>query len=74
MILAIIGLVLNIAGTVVMFFFGVSPALNEKGSGFLVIGEDENHRLKYKKYKLFSQIGLGFLLLGFVFQLLDLLC
>jgi hypothetical protein len=73
MILSLIGLLLNISGTVVIFFFGVSPALNQQGAGFLVVGENEDYRLKYRKYRWLARAGIILIFIGFILQFIDLL-
>lgn len=64
-----IGLICDIIGVVMLFKYGLPAEVNQHGHSFL-IGEqdDEEEKIKWKKYNFLSKIALGFLLLGFVLQ------
>lgn len=71
-ILNIIGLSFDIIGVLMLFKFGLPPEINR--SGLIAIcceEEDENEKVKAKKYDKFSRIALGLIVFGFVFQLLS---
>lgn len=71
----ITGLILNVVGTVLLAVFGIpQPTFNTKGYVFLAgsrddpeVAEAEQHRKR--RYELLSRLALGFLFVGFVFQL-----
>jgi hypothetical protein len=76
-----IGLLLNILGVVLVFFFGFPQPTHEEGVG-LGLGDDtplsegktvsqHNEEVRKKKalYLCISRVALGLLILGFAFQL-----
>jgi hypothetical protein len=71
--LTIIGLVLDIVGVIMAFQYGLPSRVKEKGSAF---GGTETNEQELKRkadnrsIEIRANVGLGFLLLGFVFQLL----
>jgi hypothetical protein len=71
--LTVIGLVLDIIGVIMVFKYGLPSRVKEKGSAFGGT-ETSDQELKRKAYnrsiEIRAQVGLGLLLLGFVFQLI----
>lgn len=69
-IFGIIGLLFDIAGVVLLFFYGIPPEVNPHGVSFeLREGTDEAEKQKWSKYKFRSNIALLLLIIGFGFQL-----
>lgn len=69
--LSAFGLVLDIIGVFLLWRFGLPPLIDRGGDEYLVSGvtnKEEAKRAKY--YDRFSHIGIGLVILGFVFQLL----
>ena len=83
--LALIGLALNMAGVLLLFFFGFpQPDLSEAVTievedntvftdGTSASGLKENARRKKRFYKTMSSVALLLLLIGFIFQALSVL-
>lgn len=70
-ILGIIGLILSVAGAIIIFFFGLPPRVQESGASSLLLeGEDKDEIEKGKRYRKISKLGLFLLAFGFIFQLL----
>lgn len=71
--LQIVSNILALLGTVLIFFYGITPAINPEGHSRLLLNgpEDITEKNKYKKYKLLSQSGLALLILSFVLQLFN---
>lgn len=71
--LTVVGLVLDIIGVIMVFKYGLPSRVKEEGSAFGGT-ETSDQEFKRKAYnrsiEIRAQVGLGFLLLGFVFQLL----
>lgn len=66
-----LGLVLDIVGALSLFFFGLPPKIDPDGHIYIVTGGiDQEEVEKSKKYKFCSYLGIGFLLVGFIFQLI----
>ncbi len=70
-----VGLILDIIGVVVLFYFG-PPVLNITKEGHRILPFDSNNTAETnsnkalaKKHGIFSKLGLGFLMAGFLFQL-----
>jgi len=71
--LAIIGLVLDIIGVIMVFRYGLPSRVKEKGSAFggTEMAEQQLKRKAANRgVEIRANVGLGFLLLGFIFQLL----
>ena len=67
-----IGLILNFAGAVIIFFFGLPSRVREGGEKYLLLeGEDKEEIEKGKKYRKISKLGLMLLATGFLLQLLE---
>lgn len=57
-------------GTCLVFFFGVPKVIDTGGKGAILLEqEDEEEKLKIKKYKFLGNLGLGLIALGFLLQL-----
>lgn len=65
-----IGLIFDIIGVLLLFKYGVPSEINSTGSITLILEQvDQEEIKKWKKYNLWSKIGLLFIILGFAFQL-----
>jgi len=65
------GLVFDIIGVVLIFFFGIAPLIDNKGAIIRVTGEiDEKEKQKVQCYKSISRIGLILIIIGFLCQLI----
>lgn len=61
----------GLLGTILTFFFGLPPKVDSDGHSYLLLeGDDENEKKKAKKYKLTSYLGLFFIALSFLIQLI----
>jgi hypothetical protein len=59
-------------GTVLIFFFGMPPRIDQEGHSFLLLeGDNESEKKKAKKYKLISYFGLIFIAISFLMQLVN---
>jgi hypothetical protein len=57
-------------GTILVFFFGLPPRIDPEGHSHLILeGEDKNEIKKAKLYKGTSYLGLIFLAISFLVQL-----
>lgn len=65
-----LGLVLDIVGVALIFRYGVAPAVSASGAQLLAWGHDESEKVRYRRYKRVSRIGLGCLMGGFFLQLI----
>ena len=69
-----VGLFLDIVGVVLLFKYGLPADVREKGGTIISFGggkRDEEAKREHRQYKRFSRIGLGFLIVGFVLQLVS---
>ncbi len=65
-----LGLMLDIFGAILIFFYGLPEALSRKGHQSIITGQiDEEEVLKAKKYDFRAKIGLTLLIIGFALQL-----
>lgn len=67
-----IGLVIDIVGAIMIFKFGLPPALENNRDFTMYVGSDEiDHEAikKDKRFQLFNKIGLWLLVGGFTCQL-----
>lgn len=70
--LNIVGLILGIIGSVLLFKYGLPEDINKRGLTLLACeGENEEEKKKYKQYKSWGKVGLGFLVVGFVLQFIS---
>jgi hypothetical protein len=61
-------------GTVLIFFYGIPKQIDTGGRiGICLEQEDKEEKKKIKKYKLWSNIGLGLIALGFLLNFLTLI-
>ena len=69
-----IGLILNMSGTLLWFFFGLATFVDTSGRMMLAAdGEiDQKEAAKARRFKRISQTGLGMLFVGFLAQFLAL--
>ncbi len=71
MTLGIAGLAFSFVGAVLLFVFGLPPRVRENGERYLLLeGEDKDEIEKGKRYRRISKLGLSFLAVGFLLQLL----
>lgn len=64
-----IGLTLDIIGALLIFYFGIQPALDKPAHTFSLetfIKDDKN----FKRYKIFAKAGIAILIAGFCFQII----
>lgn len=67
-----IGLVLDIAGALLLWKYGLPEHLSREGHVYFVLNEiDEEEKAKAKKYDRWSHAGLSLLILGFGLQLVS---
>jgi hypothetical protein len=65
-----IGLILDIIGAVLLFKFGLPASIDREGRTHIIIEQVDDEEIKKGKfYDLWGRIGLGLLVLGFIFQL-----
>ena len=63
--------VIGFVGTVLIFLYGLPPQVDPNGHRALLLeGDDENEKIKAKKYKKIGYIGLLLIALSFVLQIL----
>lgn len=63
--------IFGILGTSLIFFYGIPPKVDPEGHiNFILEQEDEEEKKKGRLYKKIGNLGLLFLLLSFIFQLL----
>jgi len=65
-----IGLVIDLFGAVLLFFFGLAPLLAKDGSMTLSTGNSDYLKRKAKKYEFLSRLGVSLVFVGFLLQLL----
>ena len=66
------GLVLDIAGAILLWKYGLPESISREGTITLSIGQvDEAEVAKAKTYDCWSKLGLTLLILGFIFQLIS---
>jgi len=67
-----IGLILDIIGVVLIFFFGIPRKIDSSGYIFLAVEEeDEKEKKSGKLYNILSHLGLILVFIGFALQLLS---
>ena len=70
---AVIGLVLDIVGTILIFKYGLPSKVKEKGSAFGGTESSDQERARLddnKRVEFWARIGLSLLIAGFIFQLI----
>ena len=64
-----IGLVLDIAGVVIIWRYGLPEPLSREGKTYLITGQvDETKKAKAERFDRLSKIGLALVLGGFLLQ------
>lgn len=64
------GLMLDIAGAILLFLFGLPPDFDPLGRTFIVTSDsDDTERTKGDRYRFWGRVGLVLLILGFIGQL-----
>ena len=64
------GLILDIIGVILLWRFGLPPSIDRGGAEYLVSGAADEEEVKMARfYDRLSHIGIGLVILGFVFQL-----
>ena len=67
-----IGLAMDIFGAILLWKYGLPETLNRDGLEVITTSQvDESEVAKAKKYDCRSQLGLIFLITGFIFQLIS---
>jgi hypothetical protein len=67
-----IGLILDIAGVVLVWRFGLPPRVNRGGASYFMLEETDQDELKREaRYDRLSRAGLGLVVVGFAIQLLS---
>ena len=65
-----VGLALDIGGAVMLFLFGLPPAISREGhSGLLLEGTDEAMKRRERLYDRLGRLGITLIVLGFLCQL-----
>jgi len=66
------GLVLDICGAILIFRYGLPENVSRAGSSALLLEQTDDAEIeKAKRYDRLGRIGIGLLILGFVFQLVS---
>lgn len=65
-----VGLVIDLFGAVLLFFFGLAPLLSRNGSMSLSVGNSDYLRRKAQRYEVLSRLGVLLVFVGFLLQLL----
>ena len=67
-----LGLTLDIAGVILLFRFGLPPAVDRSGAVHLIAEEaDEAEVAKGRRYDFWGRVGLVLILVGFLLQLVS---
>lgn len=66
--LSICGLALDIVGVIIIFFFGLAPAISKSGGVYLTFGVDNEEVRKAKRYDRISKVALVIVIIGFALQ------
>lgn len=70
LILQVSGLILDIIGVILLFFFGLPPDVNPKGQSFFLLEhQNEKEKIKGIFYISISWLAFCFLILGFLLQI-----
>jgi hypothetical protein len=70
-----IGLLFDLIGVLILFKYGLPSDVDKNGHiGLILEQEDEDEKNKWKKYNFRSKIGLGFISIGFIFQIISNYC
>ena len=63
-----LGLILDIFGAALLWYFGLPPKVSREGARHLIIGKDSKEARKARKYDSLGNVGFGLLIIGFIFQ------
>ena len=67
-----VGLLLDVAGVLLLFKFGLPEDVRRKGESYLLLEKtDEAEMAKGKRYDFWARVALSLVLLGFVLQLIS---
>lgn len=70
-----IGLIFDLIGILILFKYGLPSDVDKNGFIPLILEqEDEGEKKKWKIYNFWSKIGLGFIFVGFIFQITSNYC
>ena len=65
----LVGLFLNLVGTMLIWYFGLPPSVDRRGRTSLITHEVDLREIgRAKRMDLFSKIGMGSIVLGFALQ------
>ena len=64
-----LGLLLDIAGVVLLFFFGLPADVHEGGGTTILWGGNPEGARRYRRAVFWSRVALGLLIAGFVLQI-----
>ena len=65
-----IGLIIDIIGIILLFKFGLPSEVSKTGDVLLLLEEtNESEKRKWIRYNTWSKIGLGLIIIGFLFQI-----
>lgn len=64
-----IGLLIDIIGVIIIYFFGISSELNKSGTGGLILEDSDKTKKKAIIYDCISKGGLLLIGVGFIFQI-----
>ena len=64
----------GLIGSILLFFFGLSPAISKDGHINLILEQTDKKEIKkYKYFKIFSYLGISLIALSFLLQLIRLI-
>lgn len=62
----------GLIGTILIFFFGLPPSVDLNGSIYLILEQDDHEeKIKAKKYKSLSYLGLLLIGISFLLQIIN---
>ncbi len=67
-----IGLIYDLVGVLIIWKYGLPPAVNRSGSIGLKVGVNEKEQKKAKNYDVLSFLGMELICLGFIWQIFSL--
>jgi len=63
--------IFGLSGSILIFFFGLPPKIDPEGQCYIITGQiDEKEVKKGKIYKIISRIGITFISVSFLLQLI----
>ena len=66
-----IGLAMDIAGVILLYFFGLSKNITREGAQYIYWGGDEEEQQQWIRYRFLSRVGLILLVIGFSLQIVS---